>query len=56
MPVRKKYLYVIYIQIRTIEAEIKYKRYKNKLIDVINVTKKDHCNNLMRKNTKIIHY
>lgn len=47
---KKNTLYRDFIKHRTSEKEIKYKRYKNKLIDIIRKCKKEYYNNLLENN------
>lgn len=47
---KKNSLYRDFIKHRSSEKEIKYKRYKNKLIDIIRKCKKEYYNNLLENN------
>ena len=47
---RKKYLYREFIKYRTKDKGIKYKKYKNKLVDIIRKCKKEYYNKELTKN------
>jgi len=50
MLVKKRILYRNFIKYRTKELEFKYKKYKNKLTNIMRVCKKNYYNNLLEKN------
>ena len=47
---KKNKLYRDFIKYRTKDKEIKYKLYKNKLIDIIRINKKEYYNKLLENN------
>ncbi|XP_060780217.1 uncharacterized protein LOC132888186 isoform X1 [Neoarius graeffei] len=47
---KKNILYRQFLKHRTIEGEEKYKKYKNKLTNIIRICKKDYYNKLVEKN------
>lgn len=46
----KNYLYQLFIRSRTKDAEVRYKKYKNKLVGIIRRQKKDYYTKLLDKN------
>lgn len=47
---KKNNLYKIFIKYKTKEAELKYKKYKNKLTNIMRICKKDYYTKLLDKN------
>ena len=47
---KKNALYRNYIRQRTKEAEVKYKKYKNKLISIIRISRKEYYKNKLDRN------
>lgn len=46
---KKNLLYKQLLKMRTKEAERKYKKYKNKLTNIMRITRKDYYNKLLEK-------
>jgi len=47
---KKNSLYTFFLKYRTKEVEVKYKKYKNKLTDIIRKCKQDYYNKLLDSN------
>lgn len=47
---KKNYLYRLFLRSRTKDAEVRYKKYKNKLVGIIRRQKKDYYTKLLDKN------
>lgn len=47
---KKNYLYRLFLRSRTKDAEVRYKKYKNKLVGIIRRQKKDYYTTLLDKN------